>query len=60
MKYFDVEEQIAGLKDVADASQRKAQLEDLLAFLGADPVQKVDRAFADRYGTGIMAYLGLE
>jgi hypothetical protein len=31
----------------------------VLKFLGANPVQKVDKAFAARYGTGIQEYLGL-
>ncbi len=60
MKYFEIEAQIAGLKSVADVSARKDQLHHILAFLGANPVQKVDRAFAARYGAGIMAYLGME
>ncbi len=60
LKYFEIEEQIAGLKSVADTGKRKRQLDDLLAFLGANPVLKVDGAFAARYGSGMMAYLGLE
>lgn len=60
MKYFDIEEQLAGLKTLPDLLVRKDQLDNLLAFLGANPVQKVDRAFTARYGKGIMAYLGLE
>ena len=59
MKYFEIEEQIAGLKAVADAGERQVQLNALLSFLGANPVLKVDRAFAARYGSGMMAYLGL-
>jgi phosphoglucomutase/phosphomannomutase len=60
MKYFEIEEGIAGLKTIADAGERQQRLDDLLKFLGANPVQKVDRAFAARYGSGIMAYLGLD
>ena len=60
MKYFEIEEQIAGLKTVPDVKARKDQLDELLAFLGANPVQKVDRAFAARYDSGMMAYLNLE
>ncbi|MGA6924460.1 MAG: hypothetical protein WBY88_02195, partial [Desulfosarcina sp.] len=59
MRYFEIEEQIAGLKDIADAAERQTKLEKLLNFLGANPLQKVDRAFAARYGSGIMAYLQL-
>ena len=60
LKYFQIEEEIAALKDVAEASARRKQLDKALAFLGANPVQKVDRAFAARYGSPMMAYLGLE
>ena len=60
MTYFEIEEKIAGLKTVADLKARKDQLDHLLAFLGANPVQKVDRAFAASYGSGIMSYLKLE
>ncbi len=60
MKYFEIEEQIAGLKTVPDLNARQGQLDDLLAFLGANPVQKVDRAFAARYGSGMITYLELD
>jgi phosphoglucomutase len=60
MKYFEIEEQIAGLKAVADSDCRKEQLDGLLKFLGANPVLKVDRAFAARYGSGINAFLSLD
>ena len=59
MHYFAIEAALAGLKSVADAGERKRQMAALLAFLGANPVQKVDAAFAARYGTGILDYLGL-
>lgn len=59
LKYFDIESEIAALKDVADAADRRSRLDELLAFLGANPVQKVDRAFTALYGDGILAYLGL-
>ncbi|MBC2711544.1 MAG: phospho-sugar mutase [Desulfosarcina sp.] len=60
LKYFEIEEQLAGLKTVADTGARKQQLDALLAFLGANPVQKVDRAFVARYGSGILEYLRVE
>jgi phosphoglucomutase len=60
LKYFEIEEQVAGLTAVADAGERKTRLDHLLGFLGANPVQKIDRAFDARYGSGVMAYLGLE
>jgi len=60
LKYFEIEEQVAGLTVVADAGERKTRLDYLLGFLGANPVQKIDRAFDARYGSGVMAYLGLE
>jgi phosphoglucomutase/phosphomannomutase len=60
LKYFRMEEKIAALKDVADAADRQKRLDELLAFLGANPVQKVDQAFAAHYERGILAYLGLD
>jgi phosphoglucomutase/phosphomannomutase len=60
LKYFEIEEQLAGLKGVSDANSRKAELDKLLSFLGANPVEKVNNAFREKYKTGIMAYLELE
>jgi phosphoglucomutase len=60
MRYFAIEEQLTGLKDVPEAGERREKLGELLSFLGANPVQKVDKAFAARYGKGILAYLELE
>jgi len=59
LAYFEIEGEIAALKDVADAADRRARLDERLTFLGANPVQKVDRAFTARYGSGIQEYLGL-
>ena len=59
LKYFAIEEQLAGLKDIPDAGERKARMDDLLAFLGANPVRKVDQAFAARYGKGVMDFMAL-
>ena len=60
LKYFEIEDRIAGLKEISDTDERRAKLDSLLNFLGANPVLKVDRAFAERYGTGIMKHLNLE
>jgi phosphoglucomutase/phosphomannomutase len=60
LKYFEVEEKIAALKDIGDATDRRARLDEQLAFLGANPLQKVDPAFEARYGSGVLHYLGLE
>jgi phosphoglucomutase/phosphomannomutase len=60
LTYFQIEDQIAALKHVADAADRQTRLNELLAFLGANPVQKVDQAFVARYGSGLLSYLGLE
>lgn len=57
MKYFEIEPKIAALKDEADITVRKGQLSELLAFLGADPIEKVDRAFTAEYGQSVRDYL---
>ncbi len=59
LKYFEIEDQIANLKDVSDANARKAGLDKLLVFLGANPVEKIDNAFKEKYKTGILEYLNL-
>ncbi len=60
LKYFEVEEAIAALKTVDDPAERRKALDDRLAFLGANPVQKIDPAFEARYGQGVLEYLALE
>lgn len=59
LEYFRIEEDVAALKSVADTALRQEKLSEILSFLGANPVQKVDQAFTARYGKGIMAYLEL-
>ncbi|WP_419658871.1 Pgm2: phosphoglucomutase (glucose phosphomutase) [Desulfosarcina variabilis str. Montpellier] len=59
LKYFTIEDQLAALKNVADAGERKQKMKKLLAFLGANPVQKVDGAFAARFGQGVVDFLEL-
>ena len=59
MRYFEIEEDITALKAVDDPAARQKALEELLQFLGANPVQKIDRAFAARYDKGVLEYLEL-
>ncbi|MGE5258433.1 MAG: phospho-sugar mutase [Hyphomicrobiales bacterium] len=59
LRYFDIEDELAGLKKIPDRASRAQNLNSLLKFLGANPVQKVDGAFKARFGAGIQDYLGL-
>ena len=59
LKFFEIEEQIAGLKDMPDPGQREEKLKQLLTFLGSNPIQKIDEAFKARYDKGIQVYLNL-
>ncbi len=59
LKYFEIEEDIAGLKQISDVGDRKSKLDNLLEFLGANPIEKVDRAFSKKFKMGILEYLGL-
>ena len=59
LKYFEIEADITRLKTVSDKDERKAQLFELLQFLGANPIEKVNKAFLDKYKVGILEYLEL-
>ncbi|MCK7469952.1 MAG: hypothetical protein MZU95_03465 [Desulfomicrobium escambiense] len=50
LRYFEIEDEIARLKDIPERSTRVEKLDSLLKFLGANPVQKVDNAFKARFG----------
>jgi phosphoglucomutase/phosphomannomutase len=60
LKYFEIEDEIANLKNIANPKTRKEKLNTLLAFLGANPIEKVDNAFKAKYKTGIREYLELQ
>ena len=53
------EEDIAKLEQIADVGERKSKLDQLLDFLGANPIQKIDKAFREKYEAGIIDYLDL-
>jgi phosphomannomutase len=59
LKYFEIEDKIVNLKNTSDARVRKNELDKLLMFLGANPVEKVDNAFREKYSAGILEYLDL-
>jgi phosphoglucomutase/phosphomannomutase len=59
LKYFEIEEEITRLKSVSDDSERKEKLFALMEFLGANPIEKVNKAFKEKYQTGILEYLEL-
>jgi phosphoglucomutase/phosphomannomutase len=60
LKYFEIEDEIVNLKQISDNGKRKAELDNLLDFLGANPIQKIDKAFEARFDMGIEKYLNLE
>jgi phosphoglucomutase/phosphomannomutase len=57
MKYFEMEPKIAELVNITDIDERKTKLAETLKFLGSDPTQKVNKAFAEKYGKNIEEYL---
>ena len=59
MRYFEIEDEITRLKTVSDKNERKEKLFLLLEFLGANPLQKINRAFEAKYQAGVLDYLGL-
>jgi hypothetical protein len=59
LKYFEIEDEIVNLKRITDNGRRKAKLGKLLQFLGANPIQKIDKAFKEKFNMGIEQYLEL-
>lgn len=59
LQYFAVEDQLAALKDMADKTQRAAQMNALLGFLGSGAPAKVTNAFKARFGQDLLVYLDL-
>jgi phosphoglucomutase/phosphomannomutase len=59
LKYFEIEDEITRLKNVSDENERKEKLFKLLEFLGANPIEKVNKAFREKFKLGILEYLKL-
>ena len=58
MHYFEIEEQLASIKDLPQDKKQEA-FEKIVAFLGSDPIQKFDGAFKEKYGSSYVEYTGL-
>ena len=59
LRYFEIEEEIVQLKNIQDQETRKKELYNLLEFLGADPIEKVNDAFKEEYKKTIHEYLDI-
>lgn len=59
MQYFNIEPKIAELQNETSIEIKKRKLTELLAFLGSNPIEKVDKAFAAQYGASIAKYIGI-
>jgi phosphoglucomutase/phosphomannomutase len=59
LRYFEIEKEIVHLKNIQDQETRKKELYNLLEFLGADPIEKVNDAFKEKYKEGINEFLDL-
>ena len=60
MKYFEIEPDLESLTQVTNKEERQQKLDSLLAFLGSNPVQKVDLAFKAKHHKPLLEYLQLE
>lgn len=57
LHYFEIESEVEALKTELDNKVRKEKLNNLLAFLGTDGIEKVDSAFSAKNKVGIREYL---
>jgi phosphomannomutase len=60
LRYFDIEEDIVNLEEISDRTERVEKLHELLVFLGANPLEKINNAFKAKYEKGVLEYLGIE
>lgn len=59
LKYFSVEKQIIELKKEPNIKLRRGKLDKILAFLGPDPIKKINLAFEAKYKKSLLKYLNL-
>ena len=59
LRYFEIEEEMIRLKDISDKNERSEKLFALLEFLGANPIQKINKAFQAKHKAGVLEYLEL-
>lgn len=60
LHYFEIEDELAALKDLPDKDGRRQRMDELLSFLGSDAPTKVNEAFKARFGVNLTAYLNLD
>lgn len=60
LHYFEIEPKIEDLKNEPDKVVRQSKLNELLGFLGSDPIEKVDSAFKAKNKINIRGMLNLE
>ena len=59
LRYFEVEPKLAKLRDIPEKETRQEKADELLAFLGSNPLQKIDDAFKAEFGSTVNEYLQL-
>jgi phosphoglucomutase len=59
LRYFEIETEIAELKEIKNKEERQKKLDELLKFLGSSPIEKIDKAFQAKYEAPVLEYLNL-
>ena len=57
---IEIEEEIINLKNISNTNSRKKELDQLLLFLGANPVEKIENAFREKFKSGVLEFLDLK
>ena len=60
MHYFEIEDELAAIKDISSLPERQAEFAKLTAFLGSNPHEKIDAAFSERFKAPTAKYLSIE
>lgn len=59
LKYFEIEKDIVALEKITEKEERRKKLDEILKFLGSNPIEKIDKAFQAEYDQSILDYLNL-
>lgn len=59
LKYFEIESDLIKLKEIEDKKEKERKLQEILNFLGSNPIAKINEAFKAKYKVDVEEYIKL-